>query len=535
MADSAIDTDDQGESWSPPAANAAVDTSQDDNSGAAPVTAAGNAAVQDDSTGVDQAIQQQNPQAPQPGQQQVTAPSDQAPAGIDDNRLPGQDQQPNPQRIASYILADKAAPPETLEQIGKIVDPQNKMSPSDRNVVALDWVTTTKGPEAAVPILQANQRAFTGLQSVALAAATGVGNKPADLKHATDAANMAQQHLLDGSHVSFAPGPNGSITATVTGAGEDQAKSYSLDVDQFKSFVDMKQGGLWDKQMAQGGAPAVLQQIVGDQRGAPVSANADNPQSNQTPTSAGSQPTKGNTGATDDGDKGSDKSTWQSDVQDYVKSQKKEPTDDDKEASALDAQSRKIFPWISQERQRQSWIAQQQNESANRQNKIDIEKEKGTWHVNTQESKSEGMKAVANIKADATTKAAAAHYMNEAMKQAQISKREEDRRAATVFGRLVNDPNAALRTPGDVEKLAAQAGVKLNSANKFQPQQEEATSPAPAAPKAAAGPPTSAPQQALAKQVQPAPADPSQRQVGTQYRSPTGKVGTWTGKGWQVQ
>jgi hypothetical protein len=481
----AIDTDqDQGESWSP---NQTVTSpSQDDNSGAAPVTAAGNSAVQDDSTGVDQAVAGQ--------QQQQAIPTEQAPASLDDNRLPQQGGGPNPQRIASYILADKAAPPETLETLAKIVDPTNKMSPADRNLVALDYVKTTKGPEAAVPILQANQKAFTAYQNVALAAANGTQQKPADLKHATDAANMAQQHVLDGSHVNFAPGPNGSITATVSEHGSKQATTYQMDVDQFKSFVDMKQGGLWDKQMAQGGAPAVLKQIVGDQQGTPVSgnqvsANANNAGSNQTTTKAGNKSTSSN--------EGPDTHTVVKNYQDAQAAKvTPEEAEEKKEAAALDAQSRKIFPWISQERQRQSWIAQQQNEVANRQNKIDVEKEKGTWHVDTQNAKSTGMAAVANIKADAQTKAAAQHYMQEAMKQAAVSGREQDRRAVTIFGKLVNDPNAALRSPGDIEKLAAQAGVQLSGIEKFKPQaqpQQEAhsqtTAPSPA-PKPTPGAPT---------------------------------------------
>jgi hypothetical protein len=513
MADQAIDT--EGDSYAP---NEAINTpAPADDSGAAPVSLRGYSGVQDDSTGVDQQAQQQAPQ-------QAIPENPEAQSGMGRNAAMN-----NNQKIVSYILADKAAPPQTLDELGRVVDPGNRMSPADRNLVALDYVTTTKGPEAAVPILQANQKAFTAYQNTALAAVNGSQTKPADLKYATDAANKAQEHLLDGSHIAFAPGPNGSVTATVSAHGAERPETYSLDTNQFKSFLDMKQGGLWDKQMGQGGAAAVLKSIVGDQQpqqeeGAAAggkSANADTPE--RTNNSA--------MGDTADAIRRYKAGEYDDALQEHGQKRVK-PSDEEaesaKENAALQEQARRIFPWASQSQKREQWIAQQQSEAAGRQNKIDVENAKGGFKVKTQETKNTGMAAVANIRADAVTKAAAAHYEQEAMKQAQISRRDDDRRAAAIFRSLVNDPNAVLRNPGDVERLAAQAGVRLNGIEKFQPTQQQGA--APQAPTPQANTPQAKTSSASWTPQTLPPA--GQRQVGGTITTDKGTY-EWTGSGWK--
>jgi hypothetical protein len=51
--------------------------------------------------------------------------------------------------------------------------------------------------------MQGNRAAFNPQQAAAFAAINGVPGKPADINYAIDAANKAEQHVLDGSTVKF--------------------------------------------------------------------------------------------------------------------------------------------------------------------------------------------------------------------------------------------------------------------------------------------------------------------------------------------
>lgn len=232
----------------------AIDTS-DDNSGAAPVTPLPQSSAQpgaietpvEDDSGTSppaqaQAAPQQPPEQNGPGGSPPSGPL----AGIG-------------RKIVSYLMGDGAAHPDTLEQIAKQVDPEGKLPPADRNLLAFDKIRDTKGDSAAWSILQANRVAYNAQTAFAKTALTGTQQKPADIGAAIDAANKAQANVLDGSNVSFAHHGSG-VTATVNMHGTTQPQVIQLSPQAFASWLDVGGDGQWDK-VVQNSAPATLQKL----------------------------------------------------------------------------------------------------------------------------------------------------------------------------------------------------------------------------------------------------------------------------------
>ena len=134
------------------------------------------------------------------------------------------------------------------------------LPPGNQNLMALDAAYRKGGVQAAVPLLQANRVSFNAKQAFAYTALNGTPQKRPDINAAIEAANQAEQHVLDGSNVKFAHSDGGRITATVTMAGTGQTQTIPLTVDQFKQFLNV---GInhWDRLMNQT-VPATLQQIA---------------------------------------------------------------------------------------------------------------------------------------------------------------------------------------------------------------------------------------------------------------------------------
>lgn len=182
------------------------------------------------------------------GEGNPAAPSPQPQAG-----------QPNP-KVVSYLMGADAAHPDVLEQIGKEVDPEGKLPPADRNLLALDKVRDTKGDNAAWSIMQANRVAYNAQTAFASTALKGTPQKPADVGAAIDAANKAQANVLDGSNISFAHHGAG-ITATVTMPGTSQPQTIQLSPQAFAQWLTVGGDGQWDK-VVQKSAPATLQALA---------------------------------------------------------------------------------------------------------------------------------------------------------------------------------------------------------------------------------------------------------------------------------
>lgn len=258
----------------------AIDTS-DDNSGAAPVAASppgqsypGMTPAQDDSG---TSPKTQSPQGAPPQE-------DQSRSGVDFNasHVPG-----NTKRIIAYLMGADAAHPQTIDQLGAQVDPEGKLHPSDRNLLAIDAAREQGGDQAAWQLMQSNRVAYNAQTAFAKTALQGTPQKPADLNAAIDAANKAQSNVLDGSSIQFAPS-QGGVTATVTMHGTTQPQVIPLSMQAFSQFLDVGGDGQWDKIMDQG-APATLQRLSQQNpaQQAPRPANSTptlNPRKAQWPT-----------------------------------------------------------------------------------------------------------------------------------------------------------------------------------------------------------------------------------------------------------
>lgn len=248
----------------------AIDTSVNggDNSGAAPVMGgAATSPVEDDSTGVDAAR----------GTQVARNVIGGAAGMLDPRNMTGKVQQ-----IMQYLSGAGADHPDTIEEVGRQIDPEGKLSPSDRNLQAIHHVATTKGQDAAWKLLQSNRVAYNAQAAFANTALQGTEQKPADMDAAVHAANLAQANVPDGSNVKFTRDMTG-ITATVTAPGQDAAKQIQLSPEAFGAFLNPGKDGQFDKLLSGGSVP-VLEKLaqqfpVQNNGGAPgEGGNAEAPQ-----------------------------------------------------------------------------------------------------------------------------------------------------------------------------------------------------------------------------------------------------------------
>lgn len=306
-------------------------------------------------------------------------------------------------RIASMLLGDSAAPPETLDQMKQTVDPRNSQPPGNQNLMAVDAAMQKGGPKAAWPIVQANRVAFNAKQAFAYTAASGINGKPADINAAVNAANEAEQHVLDGSNVKFSHGQSGQITATVTSATGGAPQTIPLTADQFKAYLDVGKDGQWDKLMDKT-VPNTLLQIA-KQNTATMDPSAkgaapqpQQPQSQPQAAPRARQPVARDVTQADQAD-----TTGQFDANGHYTG----PQDEDKTGFDEEqiARSKKLFPLSNQEPDRQAWLNAQASQGEERQNKIDVAGETGKARIKVAQETGHSREAAATTTAGARVEA----------------------------------------------------------------------------------------------------------------------------------
>ena len=497
----------------------AIPEDDNDNSGAAPVmggeTANGGGTMhpaEDDSTGVNQAA------ADQPNQRFK---------GYGGLNFTPSDVPENAKNIVAYLMGAGAAHPQSIDQVGQQVDPEGKMPPSDRNVLAIDKVRETHGDNAAWSLMQANRVAYNAKAAFAKTALEGTPQKPADLNAAVDAANQAQTHVLDGSNVLFQPA-QGGVTATVKLPGNSEPQQIALSPQAFKSFLDVGGDGQWDK-VVDHSAPATLERLAKQypiqqgqpQQGSPQQGQPqpgaqprppvrnpvpapNQPVFSRGPTTFGRTPSTLNLSGSDE--RGADIKAPETDI-----------------SPEIEARARQLYPNASQGAERNKYIAGEVTNEAANQNKVDVQNAKGDFGVKIAGVKTEGAKAVGAGHDTAKVQS------SQNFSQARIEAAKQKLQSAALHEEAVNGRNAITQS---MRGLVA----KVNAGQKLPPNEQAIWdrvvqgTPEPAR--------AAAPQQAQPQQqnnsAPAAPPDPAQRKVGQVYSSPTGKRGKWMGKGWQA-
>ncbi len=181
----------------------------------------------------------------------------------DDDLPPGEGGQPrkqlrdNPQMTLGYLMGKGAAPPETLDEYRKQVDPTGGKTVAERNLLAV-----TKAPEEARwPLLQTQRGVYNSSIAHALAAYNGVEGRPPSLEQAAASASKAYDNLLDGVTTTFKAEGDGVI-AHVKPPGSDTAQTFKLTPQQFGSMLDPGKGGMYDALLERGGATNALKQAA---------------------------------------------------------------------------------------------------------------------------------------------------------------------------------------------------------------------------------------------------------------------------------
>lgn len=506
----------------------AIDT-DDDNSGAVPVMPA--AQTPDDNSGA----------APVMG----TNPPDQGSSGGDQSN-PTRDAitnfPKNVKAIVSYLMGQGAAPPEAIDGAAQQVDPSGQMSADDRNILAVEQANQKGGPQAAWALVQANRVAYNAKTAFAATALAGIDGKPADIAASARAATQASQHILDGSSTVFTPNQQGGVTATVK-MPSGQPQQINLSPAQFNQWLQVGGDGQWDKVMENGGVPATLQRISQGQ-GIPIQPQTANarvgaparPQAQARPAPAPAQSPGQVQGQGQDQDEGSEQpvTSYGRTPSTLNLSGSDEPARGTSAAEEtgygreMEARAMRLFPWASQEAQRNQWMAAQENQEEERKNKIDVAGETGKQRIKVAEAtgrgrvetarvtgdsrlesqrvRSEGNKDVAKLQTDARLEGLKQKAIQFAQKQEQTAQDNASRERARNFRALLTNPNFVLQKPEDIQAAAQKAGINLGVGT------------APAAPT----------QPQAQHNVPPV----EQRVLNQVYTTPKGQF-KWMGNGWQ--
>jgi hypothetical protein len=402
-----------------------------DDSGALPVAASDQ---QPDNSGALPVVQDaETPQQPQ---------QDQSRSGIDfdASHVPA-----NAKRIIQYLLGAGAAHPDVTSKFATAVKVEHPgTNDDDANTISILKAKEQGGEQAAASLLQSHRQQYNAKQSFAKAALQGVNGKPPDIHAAADAATQASQHVLDGSQAVFYAN-HGGVTATVKPPGSNQRVSYNLTPQQFSDYLNIAGNGQYDKLLQTGGVAAAIQNIAGktQQQSSPQQAQAPASKSSGQPiardVTEGDQPAlpNGNPSAHD----ARTGASWP------IPRMGGTQHDPDLEARA----AARFGTGVSQMGDREQWMSDEEEKEANRQNKVDVEKEKGTFHIKTEQAKNEGKVGAeteknkgrvqsATIRANAQVDAAKARAVAEAAKQAAVSGSEDflhagERRQHHVAGR----------------------------------------------------------------------------------------------------
>lgn len=371
-----------------------------DDSGAAPVA---EAIPTDDSGAAPVVGGAATPQAA-PAEQQGGAPKRFGPLG----------------RIVSYLMGEGADNPAVLEQSAAAADPQRSMPRGDANLLAIEAAAAKGGDEAAWKLLQANRVAYNAKQAFGYAALNGTQQKRPDINAAVDAANQAADHVLDGQNVKFMASQAGQITATVTPSGGGEPQIFDLTPEQFRKYLTVGGDGQWDKVM-QNKIPGTLQKIIsgaGQQRSAPPPARqrsvGDTMQAQQAPQAGAEAPASNETNF------GKTPSSMNLSGSD----QRSQPAEDKTNyGEELEARAMRMFPSVSQQHQRDTWMAGQEEAEAGRTNKIEVAKQTGASRVSVAQENGAARRDVEFSKSDAArdvaeTKRKGWEYASDAKKAA---------------------------------------------------------------------------------------------------------------------
>lgn len=333
----------------------------------------------------------ESPEQQQPGQENAQAGAQPGfnPGG---SGAVGQAVNGGVKKIVSYLMGEGAADPASAKKFEQGIKHENPgISDDDANLMAVHKATELGGPAAGWAMVQYNRSAYNAKQSFAQAALNGIDGKAGNAQAAALAATQAGQHILDGSATQFTADPGGAgFTATVKVPGSDRRIGFQLTPQQFNQWLDVGKDGMWDKIMEQG-TPASLQKIAQTQspndaqptapagqagqagqqgtppavKKAPAAADPDEQRMDQEPNPNANEPTNfGKTPSTLNLS-GSDR---QNATLAPAKSRYSQATED---------KSRAAFPWMSQEGQRQQFMNTQEDKEAERENRVDVAKEKG--------------------------------------------------------------------------------------------------------------------------------------------------------------
>lgn len=432
--------------------------------------------------------------------------------------------------LIGYIMGKGAAPQQQADAAAQAVDPEGKMTPEDRNLLAVHQAAEMGGPGAAWAMVQANRQAYNGKQAFARAALNGIDGKAGDLAAAADAATKASSHVLDGSVATFHPDQDG-VMADVTLPGQKHSMRIKLTPEQLNQYLDVGKDGQYDKLLQAGGVPQVLQQIA---KGPGVPLTGPGPQQrvrSQESIDAERQQPGNKTGhllpknlyeRADDGEDG------------LPPEPEKLETDpqrirDNEEYDAIAERAKRIFPRDSQSPQREQWRQTKEAEYKDRQNKVDTAaagfKSKEAI-ANTNVKGKEGAATIytggkvraAEIKAEADKAKVLQNAQHQADVLAQNAKTADERNRVRMAIAEATNPNRVLMTDAETAAIWKKHGLNVGGPGVAPPTGE------------AAPPPTG--------QAAPAPTGQSsvppvaQRQTGQVYTTPKGQF-KWMGNGWQ--
>lgn len=293
-------------------------------------------------------------------------------------------------RIAAYLMGADAAPPQVAKKFDQGVKQENPgVSDDDANLLAVHKAAELGGPAAAWQMVQYNRTAYNAKASFAKAALNGIDGKAGNAQAAAQAATQAGAHILDGSSTIFTAMPDGSgFTAAVKMPGTNRSVTFQLNPQQMNQWLDTGGHGQWDRVM-EDGTPQSLQKLAGQQTASQDQGQDDAqdsaaaPAGNGTATPPATSPTETAINMANEDNQDSEPSAPEANPN------AGQPTNIGKTPSSLnlsgsDTQSSTLppkphsygndletasqarFPGVSQEGERQDWMAAQQNQRSER-------------------------------------------------------------------------------------------------------------------------------------------------------------------------
>lgn len=270
--DPAIDTGEQGESWSPPPAdesagpNAAAPQQQAAPQGEAAIPDVGPAPLMARQTvgqGMSQLgqtvgrdISQGWENAKNSGPARLLGRAAGMVTGQEPDPAGGQTAQGDP--LTKMLAGENALSPDVLD---KVISQAPGSTQSNKLVNAIHQAREEHGDDASAAVLAGARVKYQTTAAFARTALMGANGKPADLNAAIKAANQAQEMMPDGSNTMFSPGGHGMVIAVSQLPGSHKSVQFNLSTQQFSQFLDVGKDGQFDKMMDVS-APATLQRLA---------------------------------------------------------------------------------------------------------------------------------------------------------------------------------------------------------------------------------------------------------------------------------